>query len=74
MAKRLTEADIRRIFREEVERDRAEQEEQEEFRSLDPDVVETWERLQWEPQNRGVLMVRDVVNMYWKVVEERCNG
>lgn len=71
MAKRLTEADIRRIFREEVERDRAEQEE---FRSLDPDVVETWERLQWEPQNRGVLMVRDVVNMYWKVVEERCNG
>lgn len=70
MAKRLTEDDIRRIFRDEVERDRAEQARLKEFPE---DVHAVWAKLKDRPAKYKEEMVQEVIDTYWEVVEEDLN-
>src|SRR5690606_17959812 len=85
MARRLTEEDIRRIFREEAEREKRAAEK---LAALDDDVRKTWERLRETPikikESAGLsrpyasdidwpATVQEIVDTYWKVVEEECN-
>lgn len=84
MAKRLTEDDIRRIFREEAERE-AEQERalrmwEEKNESYDPEVEKVWARLTpmmvpRRPDGGYDLraVVAQVIDTYWEVVEEDLN-
>ena len=83
MAKRLTEDDIRRIFREEAEWKQKHSELSEETRR----VVESFmkKNLPYKPgRDRDrftplisevdwALVVQDVIDTYWEVVEEECN-
>lgn len=70
MAKRLTEDDIRRIFREEVERDREEQERKARF---DPETHKVWAKLRDKPAKYKEDMIQEVIDTYWEVVEEDLN-
>lgn len=70
MAKRLTEQDIRRIFREEVKWDR---EEQARIASFDPEVLKVWWRIKSQPAVFGEEMVQQVIDTYWEVIEEDLN-
>lgn len=70
MAKRLTETDIRRIFREEAERESAEKKRLSQF---DPDILKAWGRLIDQPALYGIDMVKQVIDTYWEVVEEDLN-
>lgn len=70
MAKRLTEEDIRRIFREEVERDR---EQQAILESIHPETYKVWEKTQDLPVRFGVEMVQQIIDTYWEVVEDGLN-
>lgn len=70
MAKRLTEEDIRRIFREEAERDRKEQERKAQF---DRETLKVWAKLRDKPAKYKEEMVQEVIDTYWEVVEEDFN-
>lgn len=86
MAKRLTEGDIRRIFREETAREKRAAEK---LAALDDDVRRTWERLSPTPipLKEGVIgcpnpraseidwpqQVKQIIDTYWEVVEEDLN-
>lgn len=87
MAKRLTEDDIRRIFREETAREKRAAEK---LAALDDDVRKTWERLRPRPipLKEGVTrcpnlmasgidwpqQVKQIIDTYWEVVEEDLNA
>ncbi len=74
MAKRLTEEDIRRIFREEAERQKV-------ISEMDESTKEVRDRLMarkgggWmvSCEYDLLLLVDDILNTYWEVVEEDLN-
>lgn len=71
MAKRLTEDDIRRIFRDKIERDRGEQDRK---ASYDPETFKVWGKIAKNPAKFGPELVQEVIDAYWEVVEEDLNA
>lgn len=84
MAKRVTEADIRRIFREEAEREKA-------LNAVSSEAQNTYDRMVrsgalvtltdgytgevsvvW-PSKDCTPFIQKVIDTYWEVVEEECN-
>ena len=81
MAKRLTEDDIRRIFREEAERGERMRKWEETNKTYDPEVEKVWKKLTpmtlpLKPDGDFDLraIAAQIIDTYWEVVEDECNG
>lgn len=80
MAKRLTEDDIRRIFREEAEREKEIRKWEETNKTYDPEVEKVWEKLApmdvpLKPDGNFDLraVAAQIIDTYWEVVEDDLN-